>query len=160
MTASAAGLEQFADQNTVILTSFRRDGTPVDTPVHLAVEGGRAYFRTYATAFKTRRLRHDPEAELWVASNGRSPALAALLRPKAARRTGLGIRARVRLLSGEESARAAGALACRYPLLHGFLIPWSHRHVYRTETVNAEVVPTGESLGQATAVRPATAAAS
>jgi PPOX class probable F420-dependent enzyme len=157
MTTRTADLEQFADQNTVILTSFRRDGTPVDTPVHLAVEGGRAYFRTYATALKTRRLRRNPEVELWVASNGRSPALAALLRQKAARRTGPGIRAQVRLQSGEDSARAAGALARRYPVLHGFLIPWLHRHVYRTETVHAEVVPTGEALAQAGALGPAAA---
>src|SRR5205814_8085955 len=92
--ATGSVLEAFRDQKTVILTSYRKDGTPVDTPVHIAVEGDRAYVRTYASALKTKRLRRNPELELWPASNGTAPEFLALSRPKAARRVGRGTRAR------------------------------------------------------------------
>ncbi|MBO0685373.1 MAG: pyridoxamine 5'-phosphate oxidase family protein [Candidatus Dormibacteraeota bacterium] len=143
MESTRSDLQRFADQKTVILTSYRRDGTPVDTPVHVAVEGGRAYVRTYASAFKAKRLRRNPEVELWVAGNGTWPAALALLNPRSARRTDFGIRARARVLTGEESVQAGKALARKYPLLHGFVIPWAHRHWYRTETVNLELTPAG-----------------
>ena len=141
MQAEPTALEPFRDQKTVILTSYRKDGTPVDTPVHIAVEGDRAYVRTYASALKTKRLRRNPELELWPASNGTAPAVLALSRPKAASRVGVGIRARARELDADESPGAARALARKYPLLHGFLVPWMHRHVYKTETVHFELTP-------------------
>jgi uncharacterized protein len=143
--ATGSVLDAFRDQKTVILTSYRRDGTPVDTPVHVAVVGDRAYIRTDATAFKTKRLRRNPEMELWLASNGAEPALKALSKPREAKRAGFGVRGRVRLLGGDESRRAADALARKYPVLHGFLIPWSHRFLYRTETVHFELTPEGEA---------------
>src|SRR6266513_4490398 len=88
MSTYTPTLEGFADQKTVVLTTYRRDGTPVDTPVHVATDGRRAFIRTYEKAYKTRRLRRRPEAELWLAENGRAPAAVALLRPKEVRRTG------------------------------------------------------------------------
>ena len=139
--ATGSALEPFRDQKTVILTSYRKDGKPVDTPVHVAVESDRAYVRTYASALKTKRLRRNPELELWPASNGTAPAFLALTRPKSASRVGVGIRARVRELDADESPRAARALARKYPVLHGFLVPWMHRHVYKTQTVHFELRP-------------------
>ncbi|MBO0683612.1 MAG: pyridoxamine 5'-phosphate oxidase family protein [Candidatus Dormibacteraeota bacterium] len=149
MESTRSELERFADQKTVILTSYRRDGTPVDTPVHVVVEGGRAYVRTYASAMKTKRLRRNPEVELWVATTGTWPAALALLKPKSARRTDFGIRARSRILTGEESIRAGKALGRKYPLLHGVLIPWAHRHLYRTQSVHLELTPAGRAVAAA-----------
>ena len=57
-------LEGLKKQRTVLLTSYRRDGTPVGTPVNVVVLGGHAYFRTYDKAFKTKRLARDPEVEI------------------------------------------------------------------------------------------------
>jgi hypothetical protein len=48
-------LEPFARQRAVLLTTFRRDGTPVATPVSIAVDGGRAFIRTYNRAGKAKR---------------------------------------------------------------------------------------------------------
>lgn len=39
----AAALARFADARQVLLTTYRKDGTPVGTPVHIAVDGPRAY---------------------------------------------------------------------------------------------------------------------
>jgi uncharacterized protein len=138
MRTVASTLEGFAGQTTVILTTFRRDGTPVDTPVHIAFDGERAFIRTYEKAHKTGRLRRRPEAELRLATNGRAPAIVALLRPAAVRRAGAPVHVRATELSGEESRRAAAALARRYPLLHGVLIPRAHR-LQGTRTVNLEL---------------------
>lgn len=38
------------DEKTVMVTTYRRDGRPVETPMHIAVQGDRAYVRTYAAS--------------------------------------------------------------------------------------------------------------
>jgi uncharacterized protein len=99
------------------LTTFRRDGTPVATPVHVATEPDEpdvAYFRTWDTTGKAKRLRHTP-AVLVAPSTIRGRAL----RPA--------IRAEARLLDGAASQHAASLLASKHPILHGRLIPWFHR---------------------------------
>jgi len=138
MSTNTTTLEALADQKTVILTSYRRDGTPVDTPVNIAVDGGRAFIRTYEKAFKTKRLRRHPEAELWRASNGAAPAIVALARPKASRRVGEPIHVRATELSGDDYRLAGAALARKYPVLHGLLIPRGHR-LQGTRTINLEL---------------------
>ena len=40
-TGSMTTLDSLDDQWAVLLTTFRRDGTPVGTPVSLAVDAGR-----------------------------------------------------------------------------------------------------------------------
>lgn len=141
METTHLSLETLGTQKTVVLTTYRRDGREVDTPVHLAVEDGRAFVRTYGKALKTKRLRRHPGAVLWRASNGSKPALLALLAPKQTQRTGRGTRVRSRELSGEEATAAGRALARKYPILHGFLIPAVHRYAYRTPTVHFELTP-------------------
>jgi uncharacterized protein len=96
------------------LTTFRRDGRAVFTPVHVVSDGDAAYFRTWNTAGKARRIRHTPAVEITPSTFRGHPL-------------GPAIKARARLLDGEESARAARLLAARHPILHGRLIPWYHR---------------------------------
>jgi hypothetical protein len=99
------------------LTTFRRDGTPVATPVHIAAEpddGDVAYFRTWDTTGKAKRLRHTP-AVLVAPSTFRGQPL------------GSAIRAEAHLLDREVSQHAARLLASKHPILHGRLIPWYHR---------------------------------
>jgi PPOX class probable F420-dependent enzyme len=139
-TADASTLQRFVDQRTVILTSYRRDGSPIDTPMHVALAGDHAVVRTYARALKWKRLRRRPEAELWLASNGMAPAVVALFRRRATHRIGVPLRVHVCTLEGEADRRAAHALACKYPLLQGLVIPLMHR-LWRTRTINLELRP-------------------
>ncbi|MFI7005336.1 PPOX class F420-dependent oxidoreductase [Streptomyces sp. NPDC050145] len=44
----------------VSLTTFRKDGTPVATPVWFAVEGDELYVWTRIDSWKVKRLRRDP----------------------------------------------------------------------------------------------------
>lgn len=128
------------DDSTVILTTYRRDGREVDTPVHIAVDGNRAFIRTYATAGKMKRIQRNQHVTLWPASTGKENRLLALMRPKAAKRAGAGIQAQARVLDTNEARVASGVLRRKYPLLHGFLIPASHR-LMRTQTINIELTP-------------------
>ena len=66
MKGEPAGNELAAVKNakTILLVTYKRDGTPVATPVSIAFDGDRAFFRSYDKAWKTRRLRNDPRIEL------------------------------------------------------------------------------------------------
>jgi PPOX class probable F420-dependent enzyme len=126
-TASTSALEPFVGQNTVLLTTYRRDGTGVGTPVHIAVDGDRAYIRTWDTAWKLKRIRNNPEVEVASSTVGGRP-------------TGPAIRARARVLGGAESKYAAEMLARKYPILHGVLIPRLHR-LRGNRTMHIELTP-------------------
>jgi PPOX class probable F420-dependent enzyme len=43
-----------------LLTTFKRSGDAVPTPVWFGLAGGRLYFRTYADAAKIKRIRRNP----------------------------------------------------------------------------------------------------
>ncbi len=114
---SASGRTYFAPlagSKYVQLTTFRRNGMPVATPVHIVVDGDVAYFRTWDTTGKAKRLRHTSAVQV-------APSTAR------GRPVGQAIAAQASLLGGDDSAQAARMLARKHPVLHGWLIPWYHR---------------------------------
>jgi PPOX class probable F420-dependent enzyme len=113
-------LESLKKQRTVLLTSYRKDGTPIGTPVNVVVLGGHAYFRTYDKAFKAKRLARNPEVEI-------APST---FRGKV---TGPAVHGRVRLLSEDEARPIRRLLARKHPFLQGFAVPLFHKlKHYRT----------------------------
>ena len=113
-------LKRFTKQKTVLLTTFKRDGTGVGTPVNLAVEGDHAYFRTYDAAWKAKRLKNNPEVTVAPSTVRGRP-------------TGEAVSGRARLLEGAEAEHAARLLARKHRLLQGILVPLAHRlQGYRT----------------------------
>ncbi len=127
MNDAAQVLEPFIGQWAVLLTTYKRDGTPVGTAVNIVVEGDRAYFRTWDTAWKLRRIRNNSKVEF-------APSTA-LGRP-----TAPAIGARATVLEGEESAHAGRLLARKYPALHGLLVPLVHR-LRGNKTMHVELTP-------------------
>jgi PPOX class probable F420-dependent enzyme len=113
-------IEDLAGARTVLLTTYRRDGSPVNTPVHLAVHEGRAFFRTFDRAGKIKRLRRNPQVEVApCTTRGRA--------------TGPAVRARARILAGDHAAEARRTIERKYPFVHGVLVPAFHRlRGYRT----------------------------
>ena len=93
----------------MLLTTYRRDGTPVPTPVDLAFDGAHAYFRTEASSGKVRRLTRNPIAEV-------APST---MRGRA---TGPSTHARARRLDAAESDRADAALRRKYRIVHGVFV--------------------------------------
>jgi PPOX class probable F420-dependent enzyme len=113
-TATSPAWAPFVRQKTILFTTYRRDGSPGASPVSIAVDGDRAYVRSFEKAAKTRRLRRDPRVEI-------APSTAR------GRPTGPVVPAHARRLDGEESRRAARLLVRKHPLLHGVLVPLTHR---------------------------------
>jgi uncharacterized protein len=111
----------------VRLTTFRRDGTPVSTPVNVAVDGDRVYFRTYEQAGKFKRLRNNPNVEV-------APGT---FRGKA---TGPAIPARARLLTGADDARAAQLIDQKHRIFQRILVRLGHRVRHYT-TRHFELLP-------------------
>jgi PPOX class probable F420-dependent enzyme len=132
MTSGAQALEPFVRQRTIRLTTYRRDGTPVATPVNIAVDGNRAYIRTYDRAGKAKRLRNNPDVEIAPSTVRGKP-------------TRLAVRAQARLLSGDEAKNAARAIARKHRILQGILVPLAHRLArYKTLHYELTIVDTGE----------------
>ncbi len=120
-------LEPLVHQKYVLLTTYRRDGTPVGTPVNIAVEGDRAFVRTWDTAWKVKRIRNNSEVEVAPSTLRGKP-------------TGPAVRAHARILDGDESAYAGRAIARKHRILHGLLVPLVHR-LRRNNTVHIELKP-------------------
>ena len=123
----SGGLDAVRDAKTILLSTYKRDGTPVETPVSIAFGGGRAYFRSYDKAWKTKRLRSNPHVEV-AASTLRG------------RRTGPVTGARAVLLDGEQARVAARALGRRHRLLQAVLVPLAHR-LMGYQTMHYELRP-------------------
>lgn len=135
MRANELDVSQFTDQNTVLVTSFRRDGTPVGTPVHIAVEDDRAFFRSYDQAWKTKRIRRNPVIEIAPCTMRGRP-------------TGPAMQAQARILAEPDATIAAEALARKYPVMHRWLIPFLHRRRgYTTVHFEVEPLPAADQAG-------------
>jgi uncharacterized protein len=119
--------EPLRHTKTILLTTYKRDGTPVGTPVSIAFEGDRAFFRTYDKAWKAKRLRNNPEVEVAPSTVG-------------GKQTGPEIHARARLLEGDEARVAARALAGRHHVLQKVIVPLAHR-LRRYRTLHYELCP-------------------
>jgi hypothetical protein len=124
-------LARFIKQKTVLLTSYKRDGTAVGTPVNIVVEGDHAYIRTFGTAWKAKRMRNNPEVEIAPSTLRGKP-------------TGRPLKAQARLLDADsdENRHAAAQIRHKYPVLHGVLVPLAHR-LKRDRTLHYELRPLG-----------------
>ncbi|MGH7921615.1 MAG: PPOX class F420-dependent oxidoreductase [Candidatus Dormibacteraceae bacterium] len=98
-----------------LLTTYRRDGTPVGTPVNVALRGGTAYFRTWETSGKAKRMRRRPQVQLQPCG------------PRGRVNGEVRLHAVATLLEPEEASKAASALARQHPFLHGLLVPRLHK---------------------------------
>ena len=61
---SSPNLAPFAGQRYLNLESFKRDGTPVQTPVWFAEEEGVLYIYTLVNAGKVKRIRRNPRIRI------------------------------------------------------------------------------------------------
>jgi PPOX class probable F420-dependent enzyme len=94
-------IDEVAHCKRALLSTFRRSGTPVSTPVWAAAEGGRLYVRSERAAGKLKRLRNDARV---------------LVAPCTVRGKPLGtpFEASARVLAPREEPFAERALARRY----------------------------------------------
>lgn len=83
-TDRSAQLSDLATSATALLTTFRRSGQPVATPVSIAVDNDRAYFATAADSGKATRLASNDAvtiAPCTIGGTATGPTIAATARP-------------------------------------------------------------------------------
>ncbi len=122
-------LESFVAQWAALLTTYRRNGRSVATPVNVVVDQDRILFRTYEQTGKFKRLRNDSRVTL-QACDARGHATGDLV-----------LHGVARLLTGASDLDAGRQIDAKYPLFQRRVVRLAHRLAgYRT--VHFEVVPT------------------
>lgn len=125
--AGAGALAPLGRSGTAILTTFRRSGEGVATPVSIALEAGRAYFVTAAGSGKAKRLARCDRVRLAPCTAGGTPL-------------GEALDGRALLLEGTARRRVRRLLWPTGPLFGSFLL-----YRLRGNTMNVyEVAPTDE----------------
>jgi PPOX class probable F420-dependent enzyme len=106
--------DDLATNRNVVVTTYKRDGTAVPTPVNVVVLGEHAYFRTWSSSGKAKRLPRNPQVLIAPSTMRGKP-------------TGPAITATARLLGPEEEQPIGQALKRKYPVLQDRLVPLAHR---------------------------------
>jgi uncharacterized protein len=99
----------------------------VATALHLAVDGDHGYFRTASDAAKVKRIRRNPTGQVAACS-------------ASGKVTGPALLGRLRILQGEEAARAERAIKRKYPIAQGVLISMI-KAIKRDRGVYVELTP-------------------
>ena len=108
-TIGEEAFTSLSDSEFIVLTTFRKDGTPVPTTVWFAVEGNRLYVQTLKDAGKLKRIRNSSRVTM-APSDARG------------RVSGPAVEAVGRVIEGEEALTAERVLQKRYGLKRtGFL---------------------------------------
>jgi PPOX class probable F420-dependent enzyme len=117
--------ESVTGQRTVLLTTHRRDGSEVPTPVNIAVEGDHAYVRSWRSAGKTKRILRDPNVDLAPSTYRGKPK-------------GPAMHVHARLIEGDEARHAAELIDHKSRILQGVMVPLYHK-LRHLETVHFEL---------------------
>lgn len=110
----------------VLLTTFRKDGTPVSTPLWAALDGDRLLMWTVTDSWKVKRIRRNPRvtvAACDVRGNPKGPA----------------VEATAEILDDAGTDRARDAIAKRYGLLGWLTMKGSLLRRGRTGTIGLAV---------------------
>lgn len=130
MTAPNAQFAPLAEQWSVLLTTYKRDGTPVGTAVNIALDGDRAFVRSFEKAGKIKRIRNDSDVEIAPCKPNGKP-------------TGPAIRAHARVLSERDAAeikQARELINRKHPIVQRVGVQLFHRLV-RHKTMYIELTP-------------------
>jgi uncharacterized protein len=107
---------EFTGQKYLNLTSFRKSGTGIPTPLWFAEENGKLYIMTRSDSGKYKRIRNNPEVRI-------APCT------MRGRITGPELPARVRILQSEDWPHARKLLAHKYWLMRVPFL-WSKKNVF------------------------------
>ncbi|WP_072806450.1 PPOX class F420-dependent oxidoreductase [Rhodococcoides yunnanense] len=103
MTRSDTALQRLGDEAFVSLTTFRRSGEPVSTPVWIARDGEDLVVITPTESGKVKRIRNSSRVELRPCSRrGQVPDGAPV------------VSARASIDAGDSAARATGVIKKKY----------------------------------------------
>ena len=118
--------EDFADHKYLRLTSFRKDGTGVPTPVWFAYSTGKLYFFTTTKTWKVKRIQNNPKVEICPCSyKGKVE--------------GKSFEATARILEGSEAQKAKSYLQAKYGFMYTLIRFGSW--IKRNKQIFIEVIP-------------------
>ncbi|NLG55489.1 MAG: PPOX class F420-dependent oxidoreductase [Rhodococcus sp.] len=96
----------------VLLTTFRKDGSPVPTPLWAAAEGDRLLMWTVTDSYKVKRIRRNPDVTVAVCDARGNPK-------------GDPIPARAEILDDAGTDRERSAIASKYGIVGWFVMKGS-----------------------------------
>jgi len=85
-------VKQFTGRRYINLESYKRDGSPKQTPVQSIEDNGLVYFRTDSKTWKVKRILRNPRVRIVPSDRSGKP-------------TGTWVEGEARVLGGEESER-------------------------------------------------------
>ncbi|MBN6041699.1 PPOX class F420-dependent oxidoreductase [Amycolatopsis sp. 195334CR] len=101
----ASELERLAAEKYVVVTTFRKNGTPVPTPVWIARHDGELVLWSERTAGKVKRLRNDPRVAVQASDFGGKKT------------HGDKVSGKARLLDDDETEQVRSAIARTYGIV-------------------------------------------
>ncbi|MFD3508870.1 PPOX class F420-dependent oxidoreductase [Nocardia sp. NPDC058666] len=121
-------LGEVATANFVLLTTFRKDGTPVGTPVWAVSRDDKLLVWTVTDSWKVKRIRRNPDVTLQPC-NARGDAHGAVVKGTA------------RLLDAAETEKVRSALRRKYWLTGPLVILGSTLRRGKAATIGIEITP-------------------
>jgi hypothetical protein len=97
-------LDALVDRKYCLVTSYKRSGQPISTPLWFGLAEGKLYFRTYADAVKVKRIRNNPRVLVGPCDARGKPS-------------GPMVEARARVVAPDEEPQAERAVQSNYGLL-------------------------------------------
>ncbi len=101
----------FEPERYISLTTFRRSGQPVATPVWFVEDSGKLYVGTEAQAGKVKRLRNNPQVEVAPCTRRGEP-------------TGPAVKALCRILNPSEEPRPRSLISQKYGKRKVQILAW------------------------------------
>ncbi|MFC4128556.1 PPOX class F420-dependent oxidoreductase [Nocardia rhizosphaerae] len=115
--------------NFVLLTTFRKDGSPVGTPVWAVARDGKLFVWTVTDSWKVKRIRRNPEVTVQPCDARGNPKGDAVVGGTA------------RLLDGAETERVRSLLRRKYWLTGPLVILGSNLRRGKDGTIGIEITP-------------------
>ena len=114
--------------NYVLLTTFRKDGSPVATPLWAGADGGKLYVWTVTDSWKVKRLRRNPAVVMQPCNAKGDPH-------------GETVEGTGRILDAEGTERVRKLLRKKYFLVGPLVILGSNLRRGKAGTLGIEITP-------------------
>lgn len=125
----SADFDQVASAKYVLLTTFRKDGSPVATPLWAAPDGGRLLMWTVTDSYKVKRIRRDQRVTVAECDVRGKPK-------------GEPVDARAEVLDEGATDRARDVIARKYGILGWITVKGSVLRRGKTGTIGLAITPT------------------
>lgn len=128
-TLDAQAFKELARARAMLLTTFKRDGTPVSSPVWFVIRDGAIWISTNSSSGKAKRLRRDSRVQF-------APCT------QRGRATGPTYEGRARFMTPDETRAAFRALRRRYLLLD-VIFKTINRLMGKSDEIGIAIAPAG-----------------